>query len=86
MNTMKFTCSLCEFYCGGDATGTGSCTRYPPRAFPIPVKTLQGQTIGFTSQFPAVSERSVCGEFVSRKSEAEPHEWKPSGCIPAMKI
>lgn len=41
----------------------GECRCNPPMIFLVPMQTLQGQGIGFASQFPKVTPQAWCGAF-----------------------
>lgn len=62
-------CSECAFYNPAD-NNSGECRESPPKSFPVPVRTLEGQAIGFQSMFPRVPPDSWCGAF---EDSEEPH-------------
>lgn len=55
-------CDQCVYYSAlGDKSG--ECRESPPRVFPVPVRTLEGQGLGFQPVFPQVAAECWCGAF-----------------------
>lgn len=53
-------CATCSFYAPANAQ-QGECRESPPRVFPVPIQTIQGQSIGFQPVFPTVTPECWCG-------------------------
>ena len=62
-------CGACVHYCAQNET-QGECRISPPVSFLVPVASIQGQGMGFSSQWPAVHGiNGWCSEFDSGAAE-----------------
>jgi len=55
-------CAQCIYY-SPLKESLGECRESPPRVFPIPVRTMEGDRIGFQPVFPQVSADTWCGAY-----------------------
>jgi len=65
-------CADCAYYAPINQE-TGNCNESPPKVFMVPVRTIQGEGIGFQSLAPQVPANHWCGAH----SDFDPEE-KPS--------
>jgi len=55
-------CAQCIYF-SSLKEAIGECRESPPRVFPIPVRTMEGDRIGFQPVFPQVSGDTWCGAY-----------------------
>jgi hypothetical protein len=53
------SCARCNHFHRTSAEG-GECRESPPKVFMIPVRTMQGDGLGFQSVFPQVNNEVWC--------------------------
>lgn len=58
-------CVECDFYHTVDDS-SGECREKPPRVFLVPVRTIGGDGVGFSTNFPVVKPDGWCGSYSSR--------------------
>lgn len=67
-------CQTCDcIYVPDSASGFGECRESPPKVFPVPVSTIQGQSIGFQSVFPRVPLDCWCSQHSDCVNAEEGH-------------
>lgn len=63
-------CVDCAFFFPRD-NQAGECRESPPKAFVVPVRTMQGDGIGFQATFPQVPNNVWCGAFEQKTTPSQ---------------